>query len=148
MDAFKVDFSELEGLKESLQISEIEFEDFLRSFLVEMANRVIVKTKRKQSGHEGEQYKAYDTGAMTNAWQLGNIQGNGKEISIEILNPMEYATDIEYGHRIVRGGVEVGWYEGRFMLKTSIDEIDRQMPARYKKKLNAFCIERGLGNVN
>ena len=148
MESFKVDFSDLEKLKESLEISERDFDGFLRNFLVEMANRVIVKTKRKQSGHEGEQYKAYDTGAMTNAWQLGNIQGNGKEISIEILNPMEYATEIEYGHRIVRNGIEVGWYEGRFMLKTSIDEIDRQMPARYKKQFNAFCVLRGLGNVN
>ena len=139
MNTFKVDFSELENLEKSLKISEQDFEDFLRSFLVEMANRVIAKTKPKTP---------VDTGALKSAWQLGSISGRGKEISIEILNPMEYATDIEYGHRIVRGGVEVGWYEGRFMLKTSIDEIDRQMPARYRKKLNAFCLARGLGNVN
>lgn len=139
MGSFKVDFSDLEKLKESLEISERDFDGFLRNFLVEMANRVIAKTKPRTPK---------DTGALRNAWQLGNISGNGKEISVEILNPMEYATEIEYGHRIVRNGVEVGWYEGNFMLKISMDEVDRQMPARYKKQFNAFCILRGLGNVN
>lgn len=139
MGSFKVDFSDLEKLKESLEISERDFDGFLRNFLVEMANRVIAKTKPRTPK---------DTGALRNAWQLGNISGNGKEISVEILNPMEYATEIEYGHRIVRNGVEVGWYEGNFMLKISMDEVDRQMPARYKKQFNAFCVLRGLGNVN
>ena len=139
MESFKVDFSDLEKLKESLEISERDFDGFLRNFLVEMANRVIAKTKPRTPK---------DTGALRNAWQLGNISGNGKEISVEILNPMEYATEIEYGHRIVRNGVEVGWYEGNFMLKISMDEVDRQMPARYKKQFNAFCVLRGLGNVN
>lgn len=132
---FKVDFSDLEELENALIISEKEFDDFLRDFLIEMANRVIAKTKPRTP---------YDTGALRNAWQLGDISGNGKEISVEILNGMEYATEIEYGHRIVRGGVEVGWYEGRFMLKISIDEVDAQMPARYDKAFKLFCLERGI----
>lgn len=34
---------------------------------------------------------AVDTGAMLNAWQIGEIRGSGINIEIEILNPMDYA---------------------------------------------------------
>lgn len=125
-----------------------EFNEFLRSFLVKMANRIIRETKLKQSGHSGDKFKAYDTGAMTNAWTLGNITGSGRDITVEILNPMEYATDIEYGHRIVVGSgankKEVGWYQGKFMLTTSIDEIQKQMPARFDSQFKAFCEQLGI----
>jgi len=136
--SFKVDFSELDELKNSLKILEEDYNDFLKDFLLEMANRVIAKVKPRTPKI---------TGALRGAWQLGEITGSGKEIAVEINNPMEYADFIEYGHRIVRNGVEVGWYEGRFMLKISIDEIDRQMPLRYERKFVAFCVARGI-NVN
>lgn len=132
---FKVDFSELEKLEKEMKITAQEFDDFLRDFLTEMALRVVAKTKPRTP---------VDTGALRNGWDMGSIKGGGKEISIEIFNPMEYATEIEYGHRIVRGGIEVGYYNGRFMLKTSIDEIDKEMPERYKNEFRKFCIMKGL----
>lgn len=132
---FKVDFSELEKLEKEMKITAQEFNDFLRDFLTEMVLRVIAKTKPRTP---------VDTGALRNGWDIGGIKGSGKEISVEIFNPMEYATDIEYGHRIVRGGIEVGYYNGRFMLKTSIDEIDKEMPERYKNEFRKFCVMKGL----
>lgn len=141
---FSIDFKNFDKFVKSMNTMERDFNNFLQKFLIQMANRVIAKTKSKQAGHEGEEFKAYDTGAMTNAWQLGNISGSGKNLEVEILNPMEYATDIEYGHRIVRGNTEVGYYNGRFMLKTSIDEIKAQMPARYDEEFKKFCEKRGL----
>ena len=147
---FKIDFSELKKFQSQMQITQNEFNDFLRDLLLEMANRIITKTKKKQLGQISEQYTAFDTKTMARAWTLGNIEGSGENISVELLNNTEYATEIEYGHRIMGGAgknTEVGWYNGRFMLKTSIDEIDRQMPLRYKKAFEKFCNERGL-NVN
>lgn len=139
-----VDLREFTQLQKQLEQMEDTFAYFLRSFVGEMANRIVTKTKLKQSGHYGEEYKAFDTGAMANSWQLGKIERNGKNISVEILNPMEYATEIEYGHRIVRDGIEIGWYNGRFMLTTSIDEIKRQMPLRYAQELKAYCDKLGI----
>lgn len=124
-----------------------EFNGFLRSFLVEMANRIINETKLKQSGHDPK-FRAFDTGAMTSAWKLGAITGSGRDITVEILNPMEYATDIEFGHRIVVGKGpnkrEVGWYQGKFMMTTSIDEIQKQMPARFERQFQDFCKSLGI----
>ena len=145
---FSIDFSELEKLVRDMKITERDFNGFLRDFLLRMAQEIVEETKLKQSGHYGEEYKAYDTGAMTNAWALGNITGSGKDIAVEILNPMEYATDIEYGHRIVVGTGEnkreVGWYNGKFMLKTSIENVQRKMPAAYEIAFKKFCKEHGI----
>ena len=136
---FKVDFSEFNRMAKKYEQMEKEFNQFLEKFLVEMAERILARTKPKTP---------VDTGALRSAWELGSITGSGREISIEILNPMEYATDIEYGHRIVVGTgqnkKEVGWYNGKFMLKTSIDEIQKQMPFRFNYQFADFCKRLGI----
>ena len=137
---FSVDFSELEKLVKDMKITQQDFNGFLYKFLLRMANEVIRQTKPKTP---------VDTGALKNAWTLGEITGSGREISVEILNPMEYATEIEYGHRIVVGSGqnkrEVGWYDGRFMLKTSVDDVVSKMPAAYDIEFKKFCKEHGIG---
>ena len=167
---FTVDFSEFDKLKKSYESLEKDFNKFLYSFLIEMAERIIAKTKLKTP---------VDTGALRNAWavetdkvtaktemrtskrtgklkettsytQEGKIitSGSGKELTVILSNPMEYATDIEYGHRIVSGSgenkTEIGWYNGHFMLKTSIDEIEKQMPLRFEREFKAFCKAHGI----
>lgn len=132
---FSFDISQLKGYNQAMIFFQKDFNQFLKNLLIEMAERIIAKTKPRTP---------VDTGALRNAWQLGEIKGVGKDISVEILNPMEYATEIEYGHRIVRNNMEVGWYEGRFMLKISIDEIRRQIPLRYQAEFKKFCIQHGI----
>lgn len=139
---FSCDFKELKNYIVATQAFEDDFNYFLRNFLGEMANRVIAKTKPRTPK---------DTGALRGAWQLGNIRGVGQNLEIEILNPMEYATDVEYGHRGVfvptlgkTLHVETRFTEGRFMLKISIDEVKTQMPLRYEKAFYKFCKEIGI----
>lgn len=156
---FNIEFRDLIEFHRKVLGASEGFEDFLKDFLIEMANRIIAKTKPRTP---------VDTGALRSSWGIetektkvvkgtnkqgrkmlktirtGDIKYNGKEISLILSSPMEYATDIEYGHRIIRNGAEVGWYEGRFMLKTSIDEIRKQMPHRYIKEFNAWCERNGI----
>ena len=134
---FSIDYKELSAYLSSITVMKDDYNEFLRKFLIQMAERVLARVKRKDR-------TPVDTGALKRSWELGDVQGEGQNISVEILNGMEYATYIEYGHRVVRNGVEVGWYEGRFMLKISIDEIRRQIPARYQAEFKKFCIEHGL----
>ncbi len=130
-----IDYKELSAYASSITVMKKDFNKFLRKFLLEMAERILARVKPRTP---------VDTGELKRSWELGEVQGMGKNISVEILNGMEYATDIEYGHRIVVDGSEVGWYEGRFMLKISIDEIRKQMPARYQVEFKKFCKEHGL----
>lgn len=138
---FAVDFSQFEKLIKDMKATEKDFNKFLYDFLLRMAWEVIRETKPKTP---------HDTGALQNAWTLGSITGSGRDIAAEIINPMEYATDIEYGHRLVKGKgadkVEVGWFNGVFMLKTSIDNVISKMPAAYDIAFRQFCQSHGIGD--
>lgn len=140
---FSLDIKDMDKYYTFISVVHKDFDKFLSNFLKKCAMEVLRETKRKQTGHEGKQFMAYDTGAMTNAWSIGDVIGKGTNIYIEINNPMEYASDIEYGHRIVVNGYEVGWYEGRFMLKTSIDDMMSKMPLRYAWEFADYCEKRG-----
>lgn len=138
---FAVDFSQFEKLIKDMKATEKDFSNFLHDFLLRMANEVLRETKPKTP---------VDTGALKNAWALGHVTGSGRDIEVEIINPMEYATDIEYGHRLVKGKgadkVEVGWFNGVFMLKTSIDNVISKMPAAYDIAFRQFCKSHGIGD--
>ena len=133
--AFSINYKELSAYVSSVTLMKNGFNKFLREFLLEMADRIIARVKPRTPVHTGE---------LRRSWELGDIKGDGRNISVEILNGMDYATEVEYGHRIVVHGSEVGWYEGRFMLKISMDEIRKQMPIRYQNEFKKFCIEHRL----
>lgn len=125
------DFSEFERFAENWERSVNQFEPFLKQFLLETAQRVIAKTKPRTP---------VDTGALRALWDIGEIRGSGANIEVEIVNPADYASFVEYGARNVNGS----WREGRFMLTLSLDEIQRQMPERFHKQFRQWLINRGM----
>ena len=56
----------------------------------------------------------------------------GDAYVIEIINPVEYASYVEFGHRTAN---HKGWVNGRFMLTISEQEIQQAAPAIIEKKL-------------
>ena len=130
-----INYKELSAYLSSITVMKDDYNKFLRKFLIQMAERVLARVKPRTPVVSGD---------LKRGWELGDIHGEGKHLTIEILNGMDYATDVEYGHRVVHNGIEVGWYNGRFMLKISIDEIQRQMPARYQSEFKQFCLEKGI----
>lgn len=63
----------------------------------------------------------------------------GKYVIIPIINPVEYASFVEQGHK-TRGGKT--WVKGRHMLRISIQELENDSPKIIKRKL-----EQALGEV-
>lgn len=57
----------------------------------------------------------------------------GDTYVVEIINPVEYASYVEYGHRTRSGK---GWVEGRFMLTISEQEIQSIAPQILENKIN------------
>ena len=58
---------------------------------------------------------------------------------VEVLNPTEYASYVEFGHRTrlnPEGGR--GWVKGRFMLQISSDELEAMAPKILERKLKKF----------
>lgn len=60
------------------------------------------------------------------------IDKQGNEYVVTIINPVEYASYVEYGHRTVNGK---GWAPGHFMLTISAQEVENLMPSLLEKRL-------------
>ncbi|WP_410743920.1 HK97 gp10 family phage protein, partial [Clostridium neonatale] len=76
-------------------------------------------------------------GTLRNGWAIGQITQKGNSYTIEIINPVEYASYVEYGHRQTPGRfvpaigkkLKKSWVRGRFMMTLSINEIEMQIPS-------------------
>ena len=72
-----------------------------------------------------------------------NVKHTGNIYTIEIVNPVEYASYVEFGHRQESGRfvpaigkrLKEGWVEGKFMLTISEQEIERDAPKILENKL-------------
>ena len=62
----------------------------------------------------------------------------GTDYVIEVINPVEYASYVEFGHRTRD---HAGWVEGRFMLTISEKEIRDSAPNILQKKLEKYLKE-------
>lgn len=66
------------------------------------------------------------------------INHYGNTLVIEIVNPVEYASYVEYGHRTSN---HQGWIQGRFMLTISEQEIQNIAPKVIENKVKKFLGE-------
>ena len=104
----------------------------------------------------------YQGGTLRRGWTGGKkvkaedyaqglkVQHVGNTYVIEIVNPVEYASYVEYGHRQTPGryvpalGKQLvqGWVKGKFMLTVSEEEIRRDAPRVLENKL-----KKKLGDI-
>lgn len=63
-----------------------------------------------------------------------NVAKSGDNYTVEVINPVEYASYVEYGHRTPNGK---GWVKGQYFLTDSEAEIEHRAPRIIKKKLDA-----------
>lgn len=63
------------------------------------------------------------------------VQHFGDTYVIEIINPVEYASYVEYGHRTANHS---GWVPGQFMMTISEQEIQTIAPRLLEKKIKKF----------
>lgn len=65
----------------------------------------------------------------------------GDTYVIEIVNPVEYASYVEYGHRTAS---HKGWVKGRFMMTISEQELQKMAPKVLENKIKKYlgdCME-------
>ena len=152
-------YSEFEKYVKKFEKMTDEFETFLKSFLLEMAQRVVARAQKNTP---------VDTGAMRASWGIGSqslalnssINADGKTVvsldtensqvadisvvgstlEVTIWNGMEYSSFIEYGHANRDGS----WREGFFVLTVAIDEVQRQIPARFERAFEKFIKDREI----
>ncbi|MBH0330125.1 hypothetical protein ABH14_10015 [Brevibacillus brevis] len=124
-------FEELKQYRDTLKQLDREFPGFIEECIRELAARLLAKTIARTP---------VDTGDLRNGWTIGPIQREGDDYLVEIINPVEYAMYVEYGHRTRN---HMGWVEGRFMLTISQEELEAEMPAFLEQKIQQFMNRLG-----
>ena len=92
-------------------------------------------------GWTSKTHKEAESGGKTSAKAYADsltINHVGNMLVIEIVNPVEYASYVEFGHRTAN---HKGWVPGRFMLTISEQEIQSLAPKVLESKIKKFLGE-------
>ena len=148
----KTDFRELKALSERLdKLSKKDFDAFCLAMAKEMGEAL----RRKVIHRTPVVY-----GTLRGAWALLPPKRAAGGYEIELVNNLQYASYVEYGHRQqpgrfvpgewkddhfeydpnAEGGIVLKdtWVKGRFMLTISAEELWAQAPKVLEKKLYQF----------
>lgn len=153
----KVDFKQFKDFQKKLERLEKMQQEFCEAAAKELAARLLRKVVMRTPVGEYPANTGLTGGTLRRGWtstshreaELGAVFGGsntgaatyvkklpikrvGNNFVIDIINPVEYASYVEYGHRTRGGG---GWVQGRFMLTISVDEVQSAAPKILEKKL-------------
>lgn len=138
-------FNDLKKLQDKLnKLDEKEIDLFIQSCAKELAARLLAKVIKRTPVGEYPKSSGKKGGTLRRGWTAGKTSSATKYVSdltvhhfgdvyvIEIMNPVEYASYVEFGHRTRD---HKGWVQGRFMLTISEQEIERDAPKILERKL-------------
>ena len=146
------DFEQLRELQERLQkLQSIDLNKFCEEASKELAARV--GDYPKETGKEG--------GTLRRGWTAGKetapgayakslpVEKSGNYYIIRVINPVEYASYVEFGHRQTPGRfvpaigkrLKSGWVNGQYFLTLSEDDLERIAPAVLQKRLDKLLRE-------
>lgn len=148
--------------KQLNKIQEGNVEAFIEACAKELAARLLAKVIKRTPVGEYPKSSGKKGGTLRRGWTSKNheeaVGGSGKgsisagkayadtltinhfgnTLVIEIVNPVEYASYVEYGHRTPD---HKGWVQGRFMLTISEQEIQEIAPKVLEAKIKKFLGE-------
>ena len=141
-----VNFHDLENFRQNLEktLGGNQVDLFIEACAKELAARLLAKVIKRTPVGQYPKSSGKKGGTLRRGWTNGKSQAAheyanslkvnhfGDACVIEIINPVEYASYVEFGHR-TRGGE--GWVEGKFMLTISEQEIQSDAPRILENKL-------------
>lgn len=140
---FVADFREYEKWVRNLREAKDHLDDeVFVNLLVRLAGEILRRTQKRTP---------VQTGDLRRAWHLGDIVKSGNIVGIEIINDSRhtgeryeqiygkenvgyYASFIENGFRFPDGN----FYEGRFMLAISMNEVKAIIPREFNKAFDVW----------
>lgn len=141
------DYHQIKTLRDNLSKLENEEAAFMESCAKELAARLLALAIRRtpkdtgalkrgwttqQSGSGADDLK---TGSAKQYADTMKVHHYGDTYVIEVINPIEHASYVEYGHRTRD---HQGWVPGKFMMTISEKEIQAAAPRILEKKLNKW----------
>ena len=136
------DFKKIKNNLEKLNQEQVDL--FIDACAKELAARLLAKVIKRTPVGDYPNSSGKKGGTLRRGWTGGKTQSAvayadsltihhfGDAYVIEIINPVEYASYVEFGHRTSN---HKGWVNGRFMLTISEQEIQNAAPAIIEKKL-------------
>lgn len=154
-----VDYRQLQKLRDNLQkLQDMDLDKFCEDVSKELAARLLalviprtpVGQYPKSSGKKGGTLRRGWTARTEQAAKEGGkvdpkayanalpVFRRGRNFYIEVINPVTYASYVEFGHRTCGGG---GWVAGQYFLTLSEKDLERLAPTVIEKKLEALLRE-------
>ena len=139
MDWGTFDISAIKGLQEKInKIAGSDVQRFMTECAKDLAARLLRFAKMRTPVGRYPKGSGKVGGTLRRGWsQVNNgveVAYSGGVYTVDIINPVEYASYVEIGHRTKSGG----WVPGRFMLKISEDELKSVIPQILEDKILKF----------
>ena len=154
------DYRQLQKLRDNLtKLQNADLEKFCRDVSKELAARLLalviprtpVGKYPKATGKKGgtlrrgwtarTEQEAVARGGSNNAKEYAAalpVSKQGSTYVVEVINPVHYASYVEFGHRTPGGK---GWVEGQYFLTLSEQDLRNKAPAVIEQKLEALLRE-------
>lgn len=154
------DYKQLKKLRDNLaKLQSMDLDKFCTDVSKELAARLLAlviprtpvgrypRASGKKGGtlRRGWTAKTHDEaaggGGKPNAKAYANalpVFKRGRTFYIQVINPVEYASYVEFGHRTPGGQ---GWVAGQYFLTLSEQDLERIAPALIERKLEALLRE-------
>lgn len=133
------DFTEFQAYRDNFMKMYLGYQKWLNQFLLNQGLKFIRDVKLRTP---------VDHGDLRQQWALDGITRKGDILEVHFVNPMYYASFVEYGHaKPYKAGAAEGsadWVDGYFMMTVTIDEIERNLPARFDKEFRNYLKGMGL----
>mgnify|MGYP000687620183 FL=1 len=147
----KIEFDELKEVRKNIEkLSKSQVVEFMESCAKELAARLLAKVVKRTPVGQYPSGSGKVGGTLRRGWTAGkdqNATAYAKSLKIhhfggiyviEIVNPIEYASYVEFGHRTRN---HKGWVEGKFMLTISEQEIQSIAPRILENKIKKLLGE-------
>lgn len=157
------DVSGFERLSKDLQKLQALAPRTIENCAKELTERLLTLTaKRTPVGDYDDTYELEDDGenkflvmsdkqggTLRRGWIIRGPYYFGNNYVCELINPVEYAPYVEYGHRQTPGRyvpaigkkLKKSWVKGYFMLTDSLRDLEKIAPRVIKKNVNAMMKE-------
>ena len=149
MDWGTIDYRQLKKLQTKLQkLASADLEQFCVEASKELAGRLLALVIPRTPVGQYPKSTGKTGGTLRRGWTGGNnaieyakslpVHKQGKNYYIEVINPVYYASYVEFGHRTPGGN---GWVPGQYFLTLSEQELENMAPAWIERKLQKLLME-------
>lgn len=139
IDGLKKFRDELNKLQDPDKFVEACAKELAARLLRMVVKRTPVGEYPKSSGKKGGTLRRGWTGEKRSSAQnyadFLTVHHFGDTYVIEIVNPVEYASYVEYGHRTAN---HKGWVKGKFMMTISKQELEKIAPKVLENKIKKY----------